>query len=87
MVVPDGPPDVAEHAEEHAQHEDEPELGLVYPAVSLGHPHDSPVVQRARDGHGEHDPNQPAEVGQALGVTRSQITQTSNIGWADIRFG
>lgn len=66
MVIPDCPSDVAEHAEEHAEHEDEPELGFVYTAVPFGDPDDTPIVERAGDGHGEHDADDPAEVSQAL---------------------
>ena len=53
VVVPDGPADVPEHTEEHAEHEDEPELGLVYPAVPARDPDDAqsfsgPVTSIAR---------------------------------------
>ena len=60
------PADVAKDAEEHREHEDEPELGLEHAAVPARDPDDAVVVQRARDEHREYNAHDPAEVRQAL---------------------
>ena len=67
-VVPNRPPHIAKHAKQHAEHEDEPELGLVDASVASRHPDDPPVVERARGDQGEDDPNDGSDVCQALPV-------------------
>ena len=66
VVVPDGPAEIAKDAGEHPQHQDEPELGLVDPAIAPGQPDDAPVVERAADERREDDSDYPAQVCQAL---------------------
>ena len=69
MVITDGPANIAEHTDEHAEDcEDEPELGLVHAAVVLSHPDDAPVVEGAGKNHREGDPNEARQVCEALVV-------------------
>ena len=66
MVVSDGPADVPEYANEQAEHEDQPELGLVHPAVALGYADDAPVVERASDEQRKDSPDDARQVCEAL---------------------
>ena len=68
VVAADRPAHVAEHAKQHVEHEDEPELGLVDASVAPRHPDNPPVVERARGDQGEGDPDDGSDVCQALPV-------------------
>ena len=66
VVVSHSPADVSKHTYEQAEHEDEPELGLVHPAVALGYADDAPVVERASDEQRKDSPDDARQVCEAL---------------------
>ena len=89
VVITDGPANIAEHTDEHAEDcEDEPELGLVHAAVVLSHPDDAPVVEGAGKNHREGDPNEARQVCEALVVNSVSGEEVSwGHGWEAVRGG